>query len=259
MTTATQHADRVGLIALLDGTLERVASRGAEADTSGDGKPDTTLGALLTALDERAFGLLLLLLAIPCCIPLLWGIPQIVALPMMAVVFQIAQGRERPWLPEGLKARELDVGGMRSILDRVARYVGWAERLARPRAAWLTEGAALRAVGALLLIPVASILSPIPLSNTAPGIGVAICAIGLLERDGLLTVLGLAFGLVWAVALGTMLAIFGFEGVTLMKDWIKGVLASQDLLAAILVIGGAGAALAVAVLALRALRARRRR
>ena len=214
-----------GLIALLEDTLSRVSARGTEADLTGDGAPDTTLGALVEALDERAFGLLLLLLAIPCCIPFLWGIPQVVSVPMMAVVFQVARGRERPWLPAGLKARPLDVGGMRHVLARVARYVGWGERLARPRLAWLTEGVALRVIGALMLVPVASILSPIPGSNTAPGISVAITAVGLLERDGVLTVLGLVLGLVWAVTLFTLIAIFGLEGAQLLKDWIKGLAA----------------------------------
>ena len=213
-----------GLIALLDGTLDRVSRRGAAADRSGDGAPDATLGALLDAMDERAFGLVLLLLAIPCCVPFLYGVPQVVSLPMAAVVFQIAQGREQPWLPERLKARAVDVGTLRSILGRVAKYVGWAERLAKPRLSWLTEGASLRIVGAVSLIPVASILSPIPLSNTPPGVGMAVVAVGLLERDGVLTLAGLAFATVWALALFGALAFFGLEGIELAKDWIKGLL-----------------------------------
>lgn len=213
-----------GLIALLDGTLERVSRRGAAADLDGDGTPDTTLGALLDAMDERAFGLVLLMLAVPCCIPFLYGVPQIVSLPMLAVVFQIAQGREQPWLPERLKSRGLDVSTLRSILGRVAKYVGWVERLAKPRLAGLTEGVGLRIVGAVLLIPVASILSPIPLSNTPPGVGVAVVAVGLLERDGVLTLAGLAFATLWALALFGALAFFGLEGIDLAKDWIKGLL-----------------------------------
>lgn len=222
--TGHVEAGHGGLIALLDGTLERVSRRGPSADLDRDGAPDATLGALLDAMDERAFGLVLLMLAIPCCIPFLYGVPQIVSLPMFAVVFQIAQGREQPWLPGKLKARAIDVASLRSILGRVAKYIGWVERLAKPRMVWLTEGAALRIVGAVLLIPVASILSPIPLSNTPPGVGVAVVAVGLLERDGVLTLAGLAFATAWALALFGALAFFGFEGIDLAKDWIKGLL-----------------------------------
>ena len=227
MTTATETGGvphRGGLIALLDGTLERVSRRGPEAELSGDGKLDTTLGALIDALDERAFGLLLLMLAVPCCIPFLYGLPQVVAFPMLAVAGQIAQGRETPWLPAKLKTRRLDVGGMRGVLARVARYLGWIERLAKPRLRGLTEGVGLRIVGAVMLIPILSILSPIPLSNTPPGVGVAVAAVGILERDGLLTLAGLAFATLWAVALFGAIAFFGFEAVDLVKDWIKGLI-----------------------------------
>ena len=44
-----------------------------------------TLDWILGSLHERAFGLFLLVLALPCCIPFLYGIPQIVALPLMFV------------------------------------------------------------------------------------------------------------------------------------------------------------------------------
>ena len=221
MSATSEAGTPGGLIALLDGTLERVSRRGAAADLTGDGAPDTTLGGVLDALDERAFGLVLLMLAVPCCIPFLYGVPQVVALPMLAVVFQIAQGREQPWMPKKLRARAVDVGTMRSVLARVARYIGWVERLAKPRLQGPTEGVGLRVVGAVMLIPVASILSPIPLSNTPPGIGVAVAAVGLLERDGVLTLAGVAFSTLWAIVLFGGLAFFGLEGIELAKDWIK--------------------------------------
>ena len=65
-----------------------------------DAERDTvTLEWILAQLHERAFGLFLLVLALPCCIPFLYGIPQIVALPLMFVSAQILLGRTSPWLP----------------------------------------------------------------------------------------------------------------------------------------------------------------
>jgi hypothetical protein len=51
-----------------------------------------SLGWVLAQLHERAFGLFLLILALPCCIPFLYGVPQVVALPLMFVAVQIAAG-----------------------------------------------------------------------------------------------------------------------------------------------------------------------
>lgn len=224
-------ASRRSITMLLFDTLDGLSTR----DTSSTEKSEvqqpeqaasgsSTLGELLDALDERAFGLMLLLLALPCCIPFLWGIPQIVAVPMIALTAQLALGRTDPWLPEKLRSRPFVIDDMRGIVTRAKRYLGWVERLAHPRLSFLTEGRAVRIVGVLLLIPCASILVPLPSTNTAPGIGVAIASVGLIERDGLLTLFGLAFGLAWVLLLVGVVVLYGPEGVDLLKDAIKGLL-----------------------------------
>ncbi|ADM09918.1 Uncharacterized ABC-type transport system, permease component [Parvularcula bermudensis HTCC2503] len=216
--------------ALLLATLDDLARHQRSTDTplkegkEGAAHPEgeATLSTLLDRLDERAFGLLLLFFALPCCIPFLWGIPQIVALPMLALAAQLAAGREAPWLPDGLRDRRIDIQSMRGVVQRTARYLGWVERFARPRFSTLTDGAAVRVVGALMLIPCASILVPLPSTNTAPGIGVAIASIGLIERDGLLVIVGLLLGLAWVALLIFGFFYFGAEALDIIKEMILG-------------------------------------
>ncbi len=184
--------------------------RGAEEDQT------AKLGDVLDRLDDRAFGFLLLLLALPCCIPFVWGIPQIVALPMLALAGQMAMGRHHPWLPRTLHERPFSVPAFQKVVTRSARYVGWIERFATPRLRPVTSHLATRIVGALLLIPTASILLPVPSTNTIPGIGVAIASLGLIERDGILVILGLLIGFIWV----GLLLFFGLEATQLIKDWL---------------------------------------
>ena len=99
---------------------------------------------------------------------------------------------------------------LEDVVDRAERYVGWFERLSYQRFSGLTRGSGSRFVGLLLLVPCASILVPLPLTNTLPGIGVAIAAVGLTERDGLLVTGGLMLGLIWVALLVT-------GGLTLIK------------------------------------------
>lgn len=84
--------------------------RSGEAATSPqaneDDGPRATLGDVLNRLDERAYGFLLLLLALPCCLPFVYLLPQIVALPMLALAGQLAAGRRHPWLPKTLEKRD---------------------------------------------------------------------------------------------------------------------------------------------------------
>ncbi|MEM6887851.1 MAG: exopolysaccharide biosynthesis protein, partial [Pseudomonadota bacterium] len=81
----------------ISGRLDQLAQEAPEGGVS--------LDWIMGQLHERAFGLFLLVLALPCCIPFLYGIPQIVALPLMFVSAQILIGRETPWLPDRLAAR----------------------------------------------------------------------------------------------------------------------------------------------------------
>ncbi len=161
-----------------------------------------TLHELFEALGERAFGAMLFALALPCCIPFLYGIPQIVAVPMMAIALQMAIGRPEPWLPGKLGERRIDKAGLERIANGAQKFFGWMERFAAPRLTFLSGPSAERLVGAVLVIFCASILTPLPATNTTPGIAVAIVAYGLMERDGLLVLLGLIIGVIWISLLG---------------------------------------------------------
>lgn len=187
---------------------------GAEKDADGN----ISLGALSDAMEERAFALLLLILALPCCLPFVYLLPQIVALPMAFLAWQMARGRRSPWLPERLRDRKLPVRGLLDITARVKRYAGWLEKLAHPRLTGLTGAGGMRMLGILLIIPTISILVPLPLTNTTPGIGVAIASAGLIERDGLFVILGLLIGLGWVL----LLVIGGPALLYFMIDWVRG-------------------------------------
>ena len=91
------------------------------------------------------------------------------------------------------------------------------ELIAGPRMRALSEGLGLRIVGALLLIPCASILIPLPLTNSVPGLGVSIAAVGLIERDGFLIMIGLMVGLLWVLAL----IVGGQAAITYLFDFVR--------------------------------------
>ena len=194
-------------------------NKAAASDPDGPAAaPTATLGDIVDRLDHRAFGFLLLLLALPCCLPFVYALPQIVALPMLALAGQLAMGKRHPWLPKKLHERRFAIPAFATVLTRAERYVGWVERIATQRLRPVTGPTALRIIGALMLIPIASILLPLPLTNTIPGIGVAIAALGLIERDGLLVSGGLLIGFVWVF----LLVFVGAETLHLVKDWLTG-------------------------------------
>ncbi len=181
----------------------------AEGDT-------VTLDWVLGQLHERAFGLFLLILALPCCIPFLYGIPQVVSLPLMFVSAQILAGRRVPWLPGNLGLREVQTDGLESLARRARPWLHRVEAVSKPRLGALTRKPMDQLIGAALVLFSASILIPLPGTNTVPGIAVVIVAMGLLQRDGILVILGSLLGTAWIASL----VFAGATLVSLMKSWL---------------------------------------
>ena len=181
-----------------------------------------TLRQIFDALDERAFGAILFALALPCCIPFLYGVPQIVSLPMAAIAFQMVLGRQEPWLPEKFAKRVIDKNGLERIASSGRKFFGWAERIAVPRLTFLSGAVAERIVGILLCFFCGSILVPLPLTNTTPGFAVALVSFGLMARDGLMMIVGMVIGSLW---IGGLLIL----GPVALKELIKAVLAMMGI------------------------------
>jgi len=201
------------------------AARAGESHRGAPGAaPEAALGEIVDRLDERAFGLLLLLLALPCTPPFVYLLPQIVSVPMLALAAQMAAGRQSPWFPQTIRARRLSLGEFKKVLDFCEKYVRWIERIARPRLPAVTGRAGARLAGALMIVPALSILAPFPGTNTVPGIGIAVAALGLIQRDGLLVILGLAIALLWVTAFLLVALFFGAELAAILKTWLGGLL-----------------------------------
>lgn len=174
-------------------TIEALAARAPEEGFS--------LRAIFDQLDESAFGAGLFLLALPCCIPFLYGVPQVVSLPMMALAAQMAMGREQPWMPEKLGNRKIDRKGLTQMASGGRKWLGWIERIVRPRFTMITGKRSERVIGLFLCIFCASILVPLPMTNTVPGFAVAIASFGLMQKDGLMVIAGLVIGSAWVSGL----------------------------------------------------------
>ncbi|MEL7025815.1 MAG: exopolysaccharide biosynthesis protein [Pseudomonadota bacterium] len=191
-------------------------SRQLDALATSTEDENVTLDWVLGQLHERAFGLFLLVLALPCCIPFLYGLPQIVSLPLMFVSAQILIGRSTPWLPKRLGARSVSTSGLKNLSDRARPWLERIEAVSHPRLTVLTRPPVDRFVGLALVLFSASILVPLPGTNTVPGFAVVVIAMGLLQRDGILVLLGVVLGTVW-------IATLIFAGATLaslIKAWL---------------------------------------
>lgn len=164
-----------------------------------------TLGELVHALHERAFGFLLALVGLVSCMPLPPGLSSLAGVPVLVLGAQLLRGREEPRLPRWLLARALPRARLIHGLERLAPRLAWIERWTRPRRPELTRALAPRPVGAVVLVLGAYITLPMMFTNVPPAMATVLLAVALIEEDGLLLAIGfLAAAL--ALALSTVLA-----------------------------------------------------
>lgn len=155
-----------------------------------------SVGDLLDAFGNRAYGALIFIFAAPNVLPVAMpGVSAILGAPLLFLTWQLAAGRANPWLPALIRNRSL----VRRDFERLIRVgIPWLqriERMIRPRLLGLTEPLPQRLVGVVALTLATIIFLPIPLGNVLPGFALALLALGILERDGIVVLAGLAAAL----------------------------------------------------------------
>lgn len=176
----------------------------AIVEIAGGGEAPQTLGHVIDALDDRAFGLLILVLTIPCLVP---GLPgaQIIAIPIFLLGLQITAGRHEPWLPGRAMRATIKPEWLSSIAEFASTRLRWTERLSRPRWLFIAHGAGEKILG--LIIALAAVTIMLPITNTIPSLAITLAAVGLLQRDGVFMAGGALLAVCWITALGIL--IFG--------------------------------------------------
>jgi hypothetical protein len=162
-----------------------------------------TVGWLVARLGTRAFGAIILLMALPNITPQIPGMSTIFGLLIMLPAVQIMIGLSQMWLP-GFMARQTMSGAtVGKILAFAIPWVERMERLIKPRFEFLMSPPAENLVGAAVLFLGFILFLPIPGGNFLPALACALMALGMLERDGLFIMagLGIAVGAMVVVAL----------------------------------------------------------
>jgi hypothetical protein len=172
------------------------------------GPDGLTIREIRDRLDERGFGLMILILSIPCLVPFLYGVPQALGVPILLLAGQVLLGREEPWLPEPILRRRIPRDWLVRMATFASKRMVWLERVAQPRLKMLACGPGERMAGVFMILATVTII--LPLTNTIPSVALALLAVGLLARDGLFVAAGSLISAAWASALAAVAAGFYF-------------------------------------------------
>ena len=166
-----------------------------------------SIRALFDALGDRAFGALMLVFALPNCLPTPPGTSAILGAPLIFLTLQLMLGM-KPWLPKFIADRSLARADFANIIDKANPWLAYAERLLRERMVFLTRRPAEHVIGLLCFIMAVVLTLPIPLGNMPTAFAICLFSFGILERDGVWILAGLAVFVGSLLVAGTV--IYGF-------------------------------------------------
>lgn len=185
----------------LSATLLRIASR--------PGRDRIFIRDLLAELDHRAIAAMLFIFAVPNTIPVPPGVSGVLGAPLIFLAAQLMLGRP-PWLPRIISDRSCARTDFEKVVVKIGPWLGRAEKLMRPRLEILARPPAEYLVGAMVLLLAIILFLPIPLGNMLPAIAISIFALGLIERDGIWILVGMATALASVVIVSGVVLAFAY-------------------------------------------------
>jgi hypothetical protein len=160
----------------------------------GEGPPDVdvTIEELVSSLDSRAFGFVVLLMALPNLTPgpSMPGFSTVFGVPACIVATQMVLGRSRLWLPHWLGKRAVSRGRVAKVIGHAIPMVRRIEKVLKPRLPLLTQSIIGRWTGIGCLAAGVLLALPIPVFSMAPAFALILLSLGLLARDGAMLLLG---------------------------------------------------------------------
>ena len=176
-----------------------------------------TVREMITIMHGRGLMMIVILLCLPFLTPVaIPGISIPFGLAISLCGMRIAFG-QKPWLPEFILNRRISYSVLENMVGFGSRVYEKAEKIIRPRLTVIFHGRAMRMVIGLAIALAGVLLSlPIPppflLTNTIPGFAIIFLALGLMERDGMLVVLGYVLTILGTVYVAAI-ALLGREAV----------------------------------------------
>ena len=153
--------------------------------------PKLYLGELVDAFGERGFGALMLFFGLMnIAIGIIPGTTTILGAPLLLMGLQLATRADQLWLPKWALRRWIERAAYRSGVEKVLPRVRMVERLSRPRLHVMTSEISEILIGVATVALAGILILPIWGGNLVPALIISTFGFGLMQRDGLVVLVG---------------------------------------------------------------------
>jgi hypothetical protein len=166
-----------------------------------------SIGDILAETSERGFNLVIALLVLPFLFPMPPGLTGPFGGACLILSMQMVLGRRSPWLPRKIATYKFPRSFANVLLQNLRRVTRILEKIARPRLSKIADNSYTWRFNGLCISWLAVLLiSPVPLTNPIPTIGILLLAVATIESDGLL----MCIGYIFTVLTTLLFAIIGY-------------------------------------------------
>jgi hypothetical protein len=158
--------------------------------------PDVTtfsVERILSSIGEDDFEASLMMFSIPAIIP----VPRpksLVTLPAGAIACQMIAGYQQIRLPRFIRKKSISRKALAVAIHAILPVLEAAEKVVRPRWAWVSHSIWRRVTGLFVLLLVIAIAFPLFGFNALHATSIFVISLGMAEKDGLAVLVGVAAG-----------------------------------------------------------------
>lgn len=149
-----------------------------------------TLGEIVEAFGDRAFGPVMFFFALINMLPWPPGGTTLTGAPLVLLSMELALGRDTLWIPGWAGRASVNRQTFRKLSRRLLKPLHFTERLARPRLYVLTGGLGQGLIGLACLFLSVVLVLPIWGGNLLPAVAIGFFSLGVMQRDGLAVLIG---------------------------------------------------------------------
>jgi len=140
-----------------------------------------SLSWLIESLQERSFGVVLLIMGLVALVP---GASVFIGVLLAIPAFQMIMARKGPVFPGFVARRRISTRRLAGMIGRLNPVLRRLERIIRPR--WRTPfETTKRVMGVVVLLLGLTLLAPFPFSHLVPALVIILLAFAYLEEDGI--------------------------------------------------------------------------
>jgi hypothetical protein len=181
----------------------------------------TSISEIIEDFQENGILLAMIFFALPVAVPLPYppGFTTLIGAPLIILAIQLLLGSKKVKLPQAINRYEIKNSTLKKISDKTVPSLIKIEKYVKPRTEFAKSVYCEQIVGLFCLIAAISVAIPLPFTNSIPALGIAVMALGLLNRDGIVIIFGFLIALIGLIiAIGAILA--SWVAVTYLFDAI---------------------------------------